>query len=59
MQIVVIKPVGEILHVTNVKKYYTEKIAKQKHQIANAIKSMNKHGLKKRVQTYLKKYEAN
>jgi len=49
-QIVEIKPVGEILHVTNVKNHYTKLIARQKHQIVNVMKLMNKCGWKRRLQ---------
>jgi hypothetical protein len=44
VQIVEIKQAGEIQHATNVKNHYTKLIARQKHQIANVMKLMNKCG---------------
>jgi len=50
-----IKQVGEILHVTNAKNHYIKLIARQRHQIANVIKLMKKHGYKKRPQVQSEK----
>ncbi|HEY5735845.1 MAG TPA: hypothetical protein VIS47_04725 [Nitrosopumilus sp.] len=56
MQIVEIKQAGEILPATSAKNHYTKLIARQRHLIVNVIKSMNRHGHKKRLPPQAKIY---
>ncbi|MDH3342010.1 MAG: hypothetical protein OEL84_12120 [Nitrosopumilus sp.] len=55
MQIAVTKQVGETLHATNAKNCYIKLIARQRHQIANAIRLTNRCGRKKRHQAQSEK----